>query len=150
MVSRYRPESSQLLFLLIVSVHADNKVVALGINHKGSSVLDLNSLKIEVILPHLLNCYGDHSRKCTRRRQRRSQTWKCPLPSPLLTQGGFPTHLAIQHGSTHVQCSLEHSKQSSLMADYVEVKTHHCQATLEVYRDTPSQNLNFVLILWKS
>lgn len=47
MVSRHLPESSQLLFFLIVSVHEDNKVVALGINHEGSSVLDLNSLKIE-------------------------------------------------------------------------------------------------------
>lgn len=78
MVSRHLPESSQLLLLLIASVHADDKVAALGINHEGSWVLDLNSLKTGVILPRLLNCYGDHSRKCTRRRQRKSQNMEMP------------------------------------------------------------------------
>lgn len=80
MVSRHLPESSQLLFLLIVSVHADNKVVALGINHEGSSVLDLNSLKIEVILPHLLNCYGNHSRKCTEEDSAEVRHGNAPCP----------------------------------------------------------------------
>lgn len=78
MVSRHLPESSQLLLLLIASVHADNKVAALGINHEDSCVLDLNSLKTGVILPRLLNCHGDHSRKCTRRRQRKSQNMEMP------------------------------------------------------------------------
>lgn len=71
-------------------------------------------------------------------------------PAQSSAHTGWAPHTSGCPAWIYVQCSLEHSKESSLMPDYVEVKTHHCQATLEAYRDIPSQNLNFVLILWKS
>lgn len=54
------------------------KVTALGIKHKGSCVLDLNSLKIGVIIwPHLPKCYGHRSRNAQEEDSAKATVWKC-------------------------------------------------------------------------